>query len=337
MNQIPRRAGLAWSHRRRLRPFGVVPAAFAFAVALALAGWVSVVSGELRAAQIDWSSAAFADNFTSAGGMARLDGSFIFELGAFEPGFVPAAENVSEWAGKWRVLDRTAYNATTRFFASSALLESNTGAFATGRQAYIWGYGGTAAREWILISSSGWKWPAAGGLALPATWAVGEADAAGILVGAVNGAGFHMMTERVASGSPPALSGEAWRTLYFSKEQRSDAAVSGWDADPDRDGRGNALEFALGALPLEPSPANAPEILITTDETGSSLTLSVSKLANRAVRYRAEASSDLRAWRSDAQAVETLEDSPEALRARAGAPVNPGSPNFIRLRVEVIE
>ena len=68
------------------------------------------------------------------------------------------------------------------------------------------------------------------------------------------------------------------------------------------------------------------------------LTLSVAKLPNRLVNYTVEVSSDLRAWSSGPEAVETLEDSPEALRARAVLPVDGAAyAGFIRLRVEIAE
>jgi sugar lactone lactonase YvrE len=40
-----------------------------------------------------------------------------------------------------------------------------------------------------------------------------------------------------------------WRALHFTPEERRDPAISGHGADPDRDGRGNAAEYAMGTNP----------------------------------------------------------------------------------------
>ena len=50
---------------------------------------------------------------------------------------------------------------------------------------------------------------------------------------------------------------EAWRALHFTPAQLADPAISGDDADPDRDGLPNLLEYALGLDPWQPDARSA--------------------------------------------------------------------------------
>ena len=53
---------------------------------------------------------------------------------------------------------------------------------------------------------------------------------------------------------PPDQTFAAWQPLYFTAAQLSDAAVSGLNADPDKDGLSNLAEFAAGTHPLAANP-----------------------------------------------------------------------------------
>lgn len=58
---------------------------------------------------------------------------------------------------------------------------------------------------------------------------------------------------------PPLTPFETWRRARFTPAQRADPAVSGPDADPNRNGLGNLLEYALG---LDPLAANATDPVV---------------------------------------------------------------------------
>lgn len=60
---------------------------------------------------------------------------------------------------------------------------------------------------------------------------------------------------------------ETWQTANFTPAERTDPAISGPTADPDKDGVPNLLEAALATLPKTRDPA--PEILRITGITGS--------------------------------------------------------------------
>ncbi len=57
----------------------------------------------------------------------------------------------------------------------------------------------------------------------------------------------------LADPSVQAVSFDEWRAQYFTAAQLLDSAVSGPHADPDGDGRGNFLEFALDSDPWVPT------------------------------------------------------------------------------------
>ena len=56
----------------------------------------------------------------------------------------------------------------------------------------------------------------------------------------------------------------AWRRVRFSEAERADESVAGPVADPDRDGRGNLLEYTLGTEPRDPADGvvNAPFLVL---------------------------------------------------------------------------
>ena len=50
-------------------------------------------------------------------------------------------------------------------------------------------------------------------------------------------------------GQPVELSFSDWLDQHFSAEEKSDALIAGWNADPDADGHANGVEFFYGSLP----------------------------------------------------------------------------------------
>jgi hypothetical protein len=93
-------------------------------------------------------------------GLAIDDGSstFTFELGVFELGFVPAADNVDFWGSKWMPFgdpgDPTTYNPDLNYFTDGYSLEAGDAGKANLR-AYIWVYNNTIGdetSEWFLAT-----------------------------------------------------------------------------------------------------------------------------------------------------------------------------------------
>ena len=86
-----------------------------------------------------------------------------------------------------------------------------------------------------------------------------------------------------------------WRVAHFSFSELDDPEVSGWDADPDGDGRSNLFEYAFGLHPREPGDTSPVEIHF---EDGQIL-LAFRKVRDAAafgLTYTIETSSDLHGW-----------------------------------------
>ena len=180
------------------------------------------------AQQINWRSLFGGPNYTSAGAPHEFDGSFIFELGAFPVGYNPAVEPQAEWAENWTMLDRTEYNASTRFFTDSVLLQNNDAPFTTANKGWIWGF--SPSGEWILLRASSWTWPNAGGGGPGGpggiTWKVQDADE--VVMGSVDSDGdpFHMLSADAGSAPAPYVSPEAWRITHFTETELLDDDIS---------------------------------------------------------------------------------------------------------------
>lgn len=257
---------------------------------------LSGVSTGAFASQINWRSSIAATNLTSDG-TTLMNGSFEFQLGSFTNGFLPTAENVSEWDGHWQALDTTAYNQTTRFFSSSVLLTTNASPFALGTSGYIWGRNKIqgADNEWILMRSVRWRWPVANnGVAFPVEWEVDESTIA--ILGEANGANFQMKSARVETGNSNAA--DDWLAAHFTAAQLADPSVSGWDADPDKDGSHNLLEFTTGGDPLKiDSEISATTWSQTNPATkGFTLKLPVTPAARDLVAVKMQFSTTLKVW-----------------------------------------
>jgi hypothetical protein len=160
---------------------------FVIFAAVFLIGW-TVPAG---AQTFNWHNAVF-DTVVDSDGDA-LDGTFVFELGAFADGFVPIPENVDEWSSNWLVFDRADYNPTLGYFAGAVeMLSDGTSSSAEmtpgapsfeGELAYIWIRNNDAAApgsEWLLLSDENWVFPMAlnecCGNGLPIEWATSDLD-----------------------------------------------------------------------------------------------------------------------------------------------------------------
>ncbi|MEI6654339.1 MAG: hypothetical protein WCP45_06190 [Verrucomicrobiota bacterium] len=78
-----------------------------------------------HAATVIWGSEFGANLFNSQG--AVLDGSYIYELGAFDSTFTPSAQNTAYWYAHWNTFDSTTYSTDYGGFTSSATMDRYNG------------------------------------------------------------------------------------------------------------------------------------------------------------------------------------------------------------------
>lgn len=113
----------------------------------------------------------------------EVDNSFVFELGAFNPGFDPEQNPMSEWYSNWQVFDFTTYmdDENDRNFEGVGYVKndpdfplaqvatSNNPSASqinfSGLEAYIWvrkGNDPVAGSEWLLVRDASWVFPTTG-------------------------------------------------------------------------------------------------------------------------------------------------------------------------------
>ena len=144
-----------------------------------------------------------------------------------------------------------------------------------------------------------------------------------MVLGAVDGDGvpFHMMSANVGSQPLPDLSGDDWRLIYFTTAELADDSVSGWTADPDRDGNSNAVEFALGTNPRDAASRSDPDRIIVEFSGDDYQALSIARRANHLATVDVELSQNLVTWQSGAPALVVVEDTPGTLVVRSATPL----------------
>ena len=290
--------------------------------------------GQTQAGAVNWNSSLLQTNLTSAG--TAMDSSFVFELGAFDltDGFVPTSGNTDEWAARWRPAQRNFYNITTRLFSGNFEVTSNASPFATSDKGYVWGHHCSGQNgEWILLTSTNWKWPQVGGANQAVSWTVGNSQTP--IVGQINGSGFHMRTSAVGVNPLPPISPTDWRSLRFSAVDLLNASISGWNADPDRDGMPNLLEYATGR-----DPRSATSVWLPVPEwhvmgVNRYLKLSVPLCAYSQVSVTVEVSGNLQAWQSGPEHVETLSGTGDYVVARDLIGSTSAAKRYIRARITV--
>lgn len=130
----------------------------------------------IHAQTLNWGSPVGTQLVDSYGN--EIDGSFEFELGAFNIGFIPDANNMEDWDLNWKTFDSASYNQTFGYFTSTVhvisdlsgnVLSSNpnasTGNFA-GLLAYLWIRKGdipAGNTEWLLVRANNWTFPLTAG------------------------------------------------------------------------------------------------------------------------------------------------------------------------------
>lgn len=147
-----------------------------FLIALLVAAFFVAAGSRLPAQTLDWGSEVFSDLVD--GGGQTLDNTFVFQLGAFDPMFIPSEQNMDLWLAHWRVFDQASYNPGNGYFANWStetdtlrMLDDGTsnspfeiaGAPSfEGLTAYIWirkGDQPVEGSEWLLTRASNWVFP----------------------------------------------------------------------------------------------------------------------------------------------------------------------------------
>lgn len=150
----------------------------------------------LTGTQIAWASEAFATNLM-ADGITTFEESgeqIHFELGTFAPGFDPRTATPEQWLTSWIVLQGAEYDMVDQQFIQTTTLYDNAAPFTTGGQIFIWGYNTrnlNDGAEWIIVGAPSWTWPSVDS-PLPTTISMSDATYADVIIGNVNGSGFHM-------------------------------------------------------------------------------------------------------------------------------------------------
>lgn len=127
---------------------------------------IGVVSA--RSQTLNWASLTGSDIVDSGGN--PLDNTFVIELGAFDPVFVPTEANIDQWGNYWRVFDTADYSyspATGGYFTGSVILQdvvSYDSLFA-GLTAFLWIRNDSETEHFLATSTdkpgiAEWEFPA---------------------------------------------------------------------------------------------------------------------------------------------------------------------------------
>ncbi len=94
-----------------------------------------------------------------------LNNTFLFQLGAFDVGFIPDHTNLGQWSAKWHTFDTAAYSydatSQTSYFTSTVSNIQDIPAYASlfqGMQAYLW-IQNSSQTEYFLAGASNWTFP----------------------------------------------------------------------------------------------------------------------------------------------------------------------------------
>jgi len=124
-----------------------------------------------HAQTINWGSDVMSNLLDSKG--ATMGDTFVFELGAFNSGFVPSQDNLASWFGNWHAFDTAAYAPEMGYFTASVDMQANgtssptatvpaTPSFAN-LNAYLWvrnsNVADSASSEWLLVRDTSWVFP----------------------------------------------------------------------------------------------------------------------------------------------------------------------------------
>lgn len=307
------------------------------------------------AAAVNFASAMGETNLQSDG--SQMDADFVFQIGAFSGGFEPGAHNTDEWLAHWVPLSDAAGDpiagATTSFganalpsppfpagtvtsgFSGSAEFDHSQAPFQALGSVYIWGYDNRdtpGAAEWLLVTSSTWGWPSGTENPPTTTFSIGEADT--VVLGGVNGDGYHMRSAAVTVSPESTVPGyDRWLSANFSAVALSDPALvdSVWGAlaDPDGDGIANVIEFFTASDPN----GQGSDRHTRAEVSGDDLVFIFYQAKDiEGVVGSVEWSADLVHWSEEGVDIETVEDLGEVYRVEAHIP-GAGAESFARLNV----
>lgn len=286
-----------------------------------------------RAELVNWYSVE-ATNLTSTGEPMGAD--FSFELGVFKSGFVPTADNTTQWAANWVPAQRATYNATLRRFDAQYNVSQDNAPFAIGADAYVWGFrGGTTSSEWILFRNETWAWPAP--LGMPPNpnglyWNTADATA---VLGSINESGSPslMQSAAVTGAASPATTWAQWQA-----SELVGTALNGPNDDPDHDGSSNLMEYVFGTPPKEAGPPSSTTVEVVNDGGSNYLQMTIPRRIDRPAILDVELSTDLIKWDPAGDQISTVSSTPEALVVRYLTPVGPQVPRlFMRVRISLPE
>lgn len=289
-----------------------------------------------RAGTVNWGTLRFQTYFKSDS--TPLDDTFLFELGGFADEFTPTSGNTHLWWEKWRPAQRQYYTELPTGLSASYEVASNASPFQTNQQGYIWGHhGGVAAGEWILLTSPSWKWPEVSvpGNPDPGSVSWTSATATQIILGQINGSGFHLKTAAVTNSPLRPVTPTEWLPLRFSTLDLLFPTVSGWNADADGDGVSNLIEYVTGRNPKAATQVWKPAPSFLTVGSFKHLHLDIPRCGYAQATLIVQVSGDLNAWGAHPSDVTTLASSPDKLWVRDNTAADSASKRFIRLKASI--
>jgi len=103
---------------------------------------------------------------------------------------------------------------------------------------------------------------------------------------------------------------EAWQESAFTAAELADSTISGDNADPNRDGIPNLMEYALGLAPKSSSSQGRPSTSWQVVAGKHYLTLTFTDLSNLTdITYGVEASSDMQTWQTGSAAAVRMDNA----------------------------
>jgi len=294
------------------------------------------IASPCQAERIHWYGPTFKTNVTSTGELMNQE--MAFELGLFTDGFVPTAENVSEWSTHWLAAQRANYSTEGDFFTGKFVVDQPSSPFTGGKQAYIWGFrGGVESSEWILLKKDTWKWPVlavdqgaeARNPLSALEWNAADATA---IVGNLQPVSvpFLMRTAGVSNGVPPKTSWSQWANIHMNGEK-----LNGFDQDPDGDGVNNLMEYVFGTSPAKADKSPNMPLQLVKSGSDEFLQVTIPRRSDHTAKLTVEVSSDLVNWYSGTGQTVTVSDSPSGWVVRDLEPHRPDRPKrFVRVKAE---
>ncbi len=116
------------------------------------------------------------------------------------------------------------------------------------------------------------------------------------------------------------LSGGDWRAQNFDDEDLGDLAISGWDADPDNDGRNNLMEYFAGSLPSAADRGAFACPVVVETERGEIFHGMQFDYDPRAIDVSAtlQLSADMRSWQENTMPAREVRLEPAGTDLRGG-------------------